>query len=114
LRILLHAADVFAFPSIDRCEAFGIAQLEAMACGKPVVASDLATGVRLVNQHEVTGLLVRPGDPDALSQALNRLLGEPALRERMGCAARRRVEQEFSADRMVSRTLEVYGEVLGQ
>jgi rhamnosyl/mannosyltransferase len=114
LRILLNAADLFVFPSIDRCEAFGIAQLEAMACGKPVVASDLPTGVRLVNRHEVTGLLVKPGDPGALAEALNRLLDDPMLRSSFGSAARRRVEQEFSADRMVSRILEVYREVLGQ
>jgi len=114
LRILLNAADVFVFPSIDRCEAFGIAQLEAMACGKPVVASDLPTGVRFVTRHEVTGLLVRPGDPNALAESLNRLLDDPVLRNKLGIAARRRVEQEFSVDRMVSRTLEVYREVLGQ
>lgn len=114
LRILFNGTDVFAFPSIDRCEAFGIAQLEAMACGKPVVASDLPTGVRLVNRHEVTGLLVKPGDPAALSEALSRLLDDPVLRENLGRAARRRVEQEFSADLMASRTLGVYREVLGQ
>ena len=112
LRILLNAADIFALPSIDRCETFGIGQLEAMACSKPVVSTDLPTGVRSVNLHGVTGLVVAPGDPDALAGALNILVSNPSLRAEFGGAARRRVDSEFSADRMVSRTLEVYDEVL--
>jgi glycosyltransferase involved in cell wall biosynthesis len=112
LRILLHAADVFVLPSIDRCETFGIGQLEAMACSKPVVSTDLPTGVRSVNRHEKTGLVVPPGDPCALAGALNRLLSDPRLRVVLGEAARRRVENEFEAARMVSKTLEVYREVL--
>lgn len=111
-RLLLHACDVFALPSIDRSEAFGIAQLEAMACGKPVVASDLPTGIRLVNQDGVTGMLVPPGDPDALAGALNVLLEDDVLRTGLGKAARLRVEQEFTAERMIARTLGVYDEAL--
>lgn len=111
-RLLLHACDVFALPSIDRSEAFGIAQLEAMACGKPVVSSDLATGVRFVNQDRVTGMLVPPGDPDALAEALNELLEDDVLRAGLGKAARLRVEQEFTAERMIARTLGLYHEIL--
>lgn len=112
LRVLLNACDVFVLPSLDRCETFGIAQLEAMSCGKPVVASDLPTGVRTVNKGGVTGALVPPGNADALAEALNRLLGDAALRARLGAAARDRVEQEFSSDLMVSRTLDVYRDVV--
>jgi len=112
LRILLNAADIFALPSIDRCETFGIGQLEAMACSKPVVSTDIPTGVRSVNRHGVTGLVVAPGDSDALAGALNILFSNPSLRAEFGGAGRRRVDSEFSADRMVSRTLEVYDEVL--
>jgi rhamnosyl/mannosyltransferase len=111
-RLLLHACDVFVLPATDRSEAFGIAQLEAMACGKPVVSSDLPTGVRLVNQDGVTGMLVPPGDPDAVVRALNELLEDDALRTDLGKAARLRVEQEFSAERMIARTLGVYDEAL--
>ncbi len=111
-RLLLHACDVFVLPSIDRSEAFGIAQLEAMACGKPVVTSDLPTGVRLVNQDGVTGMLVPPGNPDALAGALNTLLEDDGLRAGLGKAARLRVEQEFTAERMIARTLTVYDEAL--
>jgi glycosyltransferase involved in cell wall biosynthesis len=111
-RLLLHACDVFVLPSTDRSEAFGIAQLEAMACGKPVVSSDLPTGVRLVNQDGVTGMLVPPGDPDALTEALNTLLEDDVLRAGLGKAARLRVEQEFTAERMIARTLGLYHEIL--
>jgi rhamnosyl/mannosyltransferase len=111
-RLLLHACDVLVLPSVDRRESFGIAQLEAMACGKPVVSSDLPTGVSVVNRHERTGLLVPPGDPEALAEALNRLLGDQALRTALGQAARVRVEREFTPDGMIERTLAIYDEVL--
>jgi glycosyltransferase involved in cell wall biosynthesis len=112
LRILLHAADIFVLPSIDRCETFGIGQLEAMACCKPVISTDLPTGVRSVNRDGITGFVVPPGEPDALAGAINRLLSNPCLCAEFGKAALRRVENEFSADVMVSKTLEVYHEVL--
>ncbi len=99
---------MFVLPSIDRRESFGIAQLEAMACGRPVVASDLPTGVRFVCRHEETGLLVPPRDPVALAGAINRLLADTALRTRLGAAARERVEREFTAELMVERVLQVY------
>jgi glycosyltransferase involved in cell wall biosynthesis len=114
LRVLLHAADIFVLPSIDRCETFGIGQLEAMACAKPVVSTDLPTGVQSVNRHGKTGLVVPPGKSGALADALNLLLSDACLRAELGKAAHRQVEQEFGADRMVSKTLEVYHEVLGQ
>lgn len=112
LRVLFHAADVVVLPSIDRCEAFGIALLEAMACGKPIVSTDLPTGVRFVNRHEITGLVVPPRDPGALAAALNRLIGDPDLGARLGEEGRRRVERDFTAKCMVSRTLDVYAEAL--
>jgi rhamnosyl/mannosyltransferase len=114
LRVLLNAADIFVLPSIDRCETFGIGQLEAMACSKPVISTDLPTGVRSVNRHGVTGLVVSAGDPDALAGALNLLVSNPALRAEFGRNARKRVELEFCADRMVSKTSEVYRGVLGR
>jgi glycosyltransferase involved in cell wall biosynthesis len=111
-RILLHASDVCVLPSIDRREAFGIAQLEAMGCGKPVVSCDLPTGVRFVNRDGITGLTVPPRDPQALAAALNRLLESAELRARLGQAARERVGREFSAGQMVERTLAVYNDVV--
>ncbi|HET7464289.1 MAG TPA: glycosyltransferase [Longimicrobium sp.] len=113
LRPYYHAADVFALPAVARSEAFGIVQMEAMACGVPVVNTSLDTGVPFVSPHGETGLTVPPGDVRALAAALNTLLDDPGLRRRMGEAGRRRVEGELSAGTMAARTLALYREVAG-
>jgi rhamnosyl/mannosyltransferase len=113
LRPYYHAADVFALPAVARSEAFGIVQMEAMACGLPVVNTSLDTGVPFVSPHGQTGLTVPPADVDALAGALTALLDDPALRARMGQAGRARVEGELGAARMAERTLALYHEVAG-
>jgi glycosyltransferase involved in cell wall biosynthesis len=106
-----HAADVFALPSCERSEAFGLVQLEAMACGRPVVNTQIDSGVPYVSLDGVTGFTVQPRNSEAIAAALNRLLDDPELRKRIGRAARDRVTNEFGIRKMVSRTLDLYRSV---
>jgi rhamnosyl/mannosyltransferase len=106
--------DLLVLPSTTRAEAFGLVQLEAMARGKPVVSTRIESGVPWVNQDGVTGLTVPPGDSDALRNAINRIVETPALRQRMGQAARQRFEREFTRDRMVEETTGLYAQVLSE
>ena len=107
-----HAADVFVLPSVNRSEAFGLVQVEAMACGKPVVNTQLESGVTFVSRHEETGLTVPPSDSQALAVALSTLLKNPEMRARMATAARQRVATEFNVEVMAQRTLAVYQSVM--
>ncbi|MGC8827809.1 MAG: glycosyltransferase [Anaerolineae bacterium] len=113
LPALYHACDVFVLPASQRSEAFGTVLLEAMACGKPVITTELGTGTSWVNRHGETGLVVPPADPDALAEAVRALLANADLRRRMGEAARRRVEEEFALERMAAGVERIYAEVLG-
>jgi len=101
----LAAADVVALPSLQ--EGLGVAALEAMAAGRPVVASRVG-GLTEAVVHEETGLLVPPGDPTALATALVRLARDPGLRARLGAAGRARVLARYTAARMAEGTLACY------
>jgi rhamnosyl/mannosyltransferase len=79
-------------------------------CGKPVVSTEVGTGVSWVNQHDETGLVVAPGDVEALRAALGRLLHEPATRARLGAQARARALSHFTAERMCASTVALYHE----
>lgn len=113
LPLYYHACDVFCMPSVAPAEAFGLVQLEAMACGKPVVCCELHNGVTYVNRDDETGLVVPPRDPKALAEAFNRLFDNPALRRRLGERGRRYARAEFSVDSMVAGTLAVYETLVG-
>ena len=108
-----EACDIFCMSSIVRAEAYGVAMLEAMMMGKPIVATDLAgSGVPWVNEHGKTGLNVPAGDSQALSAALRQLLVDEPLRARLGEAARARYMQDFTAERMTQQTLDLYRRLL--
>ncbi len=97
------AADVVVLPSLH--EGMSNAIMEAMALGRPVVATSVGGTPELLGD---TGLLCPPGDPRALAEALRRVLLDPALRERLGVAARNRLRKEFSVDALVERHLAAY------
>ncbi|MGE4420718.1 MAG: glycosyltransferase [Pseudodesulfovibrio sp.] len=109
LRALQRRADVACLPSVDRAEAFGMAQLEAMRYGVPLVSTAIpGSGVDWVNRDGVTGLVVPPGDAAALAEALQRLIDHPRQRAAMGQAGRRRLEEEFTIVRVATALDGVY------
>jgi rhamnosyl/mannosyltransferase len=110
---LYRAARVCVLPSTLRSEALGIALIEAMASGVPVVSTEIGTGTSFVNQHGVTGRVVPPNDADALAGAINAILDDQALAARYGAAARERAQAEFSHAVMARRVLRVYERVTG-
>ncbi len=108
----LHGCAVMVFPSSERSEAFGLSIVEAHACGRPVVATRLGTGVEYVNEDGKTGLNVPPRDAEALADAVNALLLNEALRDEMGAYARQRVQSEFNAECVARREFELYEQAL--
>jgi glycosyltransferase involved in cell wall biosynthesis len=85
--------------------------IEAAACGRAIVTTD-TPGCRDICRDGINGLLIAPGDVDALERAVRRLAGDADLRARMGSAGRRIAEQEFSIERVVTETLALYERVL--
>jgi glycosyltransferase involved in cell wall biosynthesis len=103
----LAAADVFLFPT-ERGEAAPLVLPQAMACAAPVVASDIGGIPEVVRRSGVNGILVPPGDVLALTDAMRTLVRDESLRRRLGQAARHRILVEYTVERMVEQSLDVY------
>ena len=101
--------DLFAMSSLT--EGLGTALLDAMAIGQAIVATR-AGGIPEVVAHDQTGLLVPPGDADALAAAIVQLLRDPTWRARLGAAGHERARTSFSVERMVQATLDAYGRLV--
>ncbi len=107
---VIAAADIFVLPS--KAEPFGLVLIEAMAQGKPVVATAAGGPLEIVVSG-VTGILVPPNSPAALADALRALILDPAKRTEMGRQGRKRFSEYFTADRMSKQTITLYRRVLG-
>ncbi|GAA5116773.1 glycosyltransferase [Pseudonocardia adelaidensis] len=106
---LLRSAD--AVVCVPWYEPFGIVPLEAMACGRPVVASSVG-GIQDTVVDQVTGLLVPPRRPDALAAALRDVIASPTMGAAFGIAGRDRVLARYDWERVAAATAHVYGEVV--
>lgn len=105
-------AHFLVLPSVTVEEMFGLVAVEAMAAGRPVITTDLPSGLREVNSHNRTGLVVQLRDPEALAQAMSTLAADPALRARLGAAGRLEVAERFTRRRMAEAHIELYERIL--
>jgi glycosyltransferase involved in cell wall biosynthesis len=105
LATVYNAADVFVIPSME--EAFGQTALESLACGRPVVGSDVGGIPDMVSDGE-TGLLVEPGNAAALATALDQLAEDQHMRAQLGSNARELVLRDFSFQKNAESYVELY------
>lgn len=104
-----HACDVFCLSSIWKTEAFAIVQIEAMSCGKPVVATNIPdSGVSWVNSHNVSGLNVTPGDGRALAEAIKTVTDNRETYEGFSLRAKTRFEKMFTYEKMIDKCIALY------
>jgi len=102
------ASEVFVLPSIFKSEAFGIVILEAMACGTPVISTELGTGTSWVNQNGKTGFVVPPKNSKSLASAIKTILTQKNLSQQFGLTSQNRVREKFSLNQMIEKSTEVY------
>lgn len=102
--------DVFVLPSVAKSEAFGLVQIEAMIYGKPVINTNLPSGVPYVSLDQITGLTVQPNDVNSLTEAMQWMVENEEERIIMGQKARERVKKCFRQEEMLEKVLKIYGE----
>lgn len=106
------ACDIFVLSSIWKTEAFGIVQIEAMSCGKPVVATNIPeSGVDWVNKDGFSGINVKPEDSKELAKAILDVTKSNETYERFSSQARERFNQLFTLDGMVEKCYNIYSEI---
>lgn len=105
-------ADVFVLPSIERSEAFALVQLEAMAYGIPIINTNLPSGVPEVSIHMQTGYTVEPNDVEELVKAMDWMATHSDERIAMGMGARKRVENIYTQEQMISNSMKAYYSLL--
>lgn len=108
-RALIQDCYIFLFPSTDEGEAFGITQLEALREGKPVINTNLKSGVPFVSQHMISGLTVEPNDPQQLADAIYLLWNDSDLYEKLSTGAYERYSSLFSSDACKEKLKEAFG-----
>lgn len=106
LKAAFADCDIFVLPSVENSEAFGLVQLEAMVYKKPVINTSLSTGVPFVSLDGITGLTVRPSDPDSLADAIQKLADNDELRKNFGENAFDRVKNVFIQEKMLDGFLD--------
>jgi rhamnosyl/mannosyltransferase len=106
------ASNIVIFPSISRNESFGIVQLEAMICKKPVICTEINSGTTYVNIHNKTGIVIKPKDSVAIANAIQLLFKNPKLIEQYGTNAQNRVLKLFTVKINKEKNIELYREVL--
>jgi len=102
------ASMLLALPSVFKSEAFGIVLIEAMACAKPVISTELGTGTSLVNKDGITGFVVPPKDSKSLAIAIKKIIDDDGKMAELGRNAFNRVKKDFSLKKMIRKTLSAY------
>ncbi|HOL90304.1 MAG TPA: glycosyltransferase [Candidatus Pacearchaeota archaeon] len=108
-----QSCDIFCLPSISKAEAFGLVQIEAMYFGKPIVSTNIkGSGVGWVNQNNITGFVVPPRDSEALADAINKILNDKELKEKLGENGKKRFEREFNIKVIGKKILNLYKDII--
>lgn len=113
--LYFNGCDLFCLSSVMKTEAFGIVQIEAMSCGKPVVATKIPhSGVSWVNEDGVSGLNAEPGDAVSLANCIRGVLEDKDTYARFCQGARTRYEQFFTQEKMIDKCVGIYERVMGE
>lgn len=104
--------DVFVLPSVAKSEAFGLVQIEAMSYGKPVINTNLPSGVPYVSIDKVTGLTVPPNNVQAMADAIQWMIDHEDERNEMGKKAKQRVKEFYQLDTMLENVMKIYSQTL--